>query len=124
MLKLYWCKECKIMVYLIRQEIRNGSYFKVGYATNMSRFKAYATHNANVELLEIIPTYSKTKHNLETLIHNELIALGYEFAINQNNNRKEFFFVSIENEQEFINKGLSQFKACKNRKIIKIAQSI
>ena len=105
------------MIYLLKSQSRNGSWFKVGYTLNLAkRLLPYYTHNPNVELLESIKTYHKTKHKLEIEIQQEIINKGYEFKIS-NNGKREWFFVPLEQEQEFENKGLAQFKACKGRKI-------
>jgi hypothetical protein len=105
------------MVYLVKQQARQGTYYKIGYTKSIGRFKAYITHNANVEILQVVNTYKKTKHSLEKSIHNELKSLGYEF-INNYGITTEWIFVPIEKEQEFENQGLKQFKACKNRTVI------
>ena len=50
------------MIYLVKTEVREGTFFKVGYTTNLAkRLIPYFTHNPNIELLEIIKTYKKTK---------------------------------------------------------------
>lgn len=109
------------MIYLVKTEAREGTYFKVGHTTNLvNRLIPYFTHNPAVELLETVKTYKKTKHNLETEIHNEIIAMGYTFKIAKNGTLTEWFFVPKEKEQEFEKNGLSQFKACKNRIINKV----
>lgn len=112
------------MVYLIKQEVRTGTYFKVGFTSNLfKRIIPYATHNANIEIIELIETYKKTKMSLETEIHNEIIAMGYEFQTKKLMGieiKTEWFFVPMNKEQEFEQAGLSQFKACKNRKIYKV----
>jgi hypothetical protein len=109
------------MVYLIKQEARTGSYFKIGYTKNLARFNAYITNNANVKILETVDTYKKTKHQLETAIHNELKAQGFDFVRNYGI-MTEWVFIDIAQEEAFECKGLAQFKACKNRKIIKWAK--
>lgn len=106
------------MVYLIKQEARQGTYYKIGFSKSINRFKQYITHNANVQILEMVDTYSKTKHGLEIALHNELKAQGYQFVSNYGIST-EWIFVPIEQEQEFERHGLAQFKACKGRKIIK-----
>lgn len=112
------------MIYLIKQEARTGSYFKVGFTNNIfKRIIPYATHNANVELLEIVETYKKTKMALETEIHSEIITKGYKFQTKKLMGIEistEWFFVPMDKEQEFEQAGLSQFKSCKNRKIYKV----
>lgn len=110
------------MIYFIKCEVRNGSYFKVGFTTDLDRrMEQYYTAMPTIELLECIATYSKTKHSLETAIHNEIRQMGYEFVGMGEDKRKgrEWFFVDIEHEREFEAKGLAQFKACKGRKIYK-----
>jgi hypothetical protein len=108
----------------MRQEARTGTYFKIGYTSNIfKRVIPYATHNANAELLEIVETYKKTKMTLETEIHNEVIKMGYEFQTKKILGieiQTEWFFVPMDKEQEFVQAGLSQFKSCKNRKIYKV----
>ena len=108
------------MIYLIKSEARNGTYFKIGATQNIEKRVAYyATHNPNAKLLEVIATYKKTKFSLEKAIHNELIANGYKFITNFEI-ETEWFFVPIEKEKEFEAAGLSQFTVCKGRKIIKV----
>ena len=106
------------MVYLIKEEIRNGTYFKVGFTHNIAeRLKQYYTHNPECKLLETIATYRKTKRQLETEIHAEVKAMGFEFKVAPNGTMTEWFFVPQYCEKEFERKGLKQFKACKGRKI-------
>lgn len=111
-------------IYLMKQEARTGTYFKVGYTTNLSRRTIpYITHNANAQLIEFMETYEKTKKNLECKIHKELTDMGYEFierCVMGIEATTEWFFVPIEQEQEFEQAGLSQFKSCKNRKVYKV----
>ena len=108
------------MIYLVKSEARNGTFFKVGYTTNLAkRLIPYFTHNPNIELLETIKTYKKTKCNLETEIHEEITKMGYTFKVAKNGTVTEWFFVPKEKEKDFEAKGLSQFKACKNRVINK-----
>ena len=105
------------MIYLIKQECRRGTMFKVGYCGNLAkRLPQYITHNANVQVVDTIQTYRKTKHRLETEIHSEIKEKGFDFVVNYGI-KSEWFFVPIEQEQEFERLGLSQFKACKNRVI-------
>lgn len=114
------------MVYLIKSEARNGSYYKIGYTSNMNRrILAYITHNANAQLLETVQTYKCTKHQLEKALHSEIIAKGYEFKTTTIQAfgiaiRTEWFFVDIAHEAEFEASGLKQFKACKNRSIARL----
>lgn len=110
------------MIYLIKDEKRNGTYFKVGYATNIERrfSTGYWGHNVGMIPLEIIITYSKTKMQLETAIHEEIEAMGYEFITTPDGKTREWFFVPLGEDIEFEHKGLAQFKACKGRKIIKL----
>lgn len=109
------------MIYLVKSEVRNGTFFKVGYTTNLdNRMKGYTTHNPNIQLIETIVTYKKTKHNLETEVHEEIAEMGYKFhTVEINDILTEWFFVPIEKEKEFEEKGLAQFKACKDRIIYK-----
>ena len=106
------------MIYLIKDEKRNGTYFKVGYTSNLAkRMKQYHTHNADIVLLETIETKAKTKHQLETAIHEELTQMGYTFKLINDGTLTEWFFVDIDHEREFETAGLAQFKSCKGRKI-------
>ena len=107
------------MIYLVKSEVRHGTFFKVGFTSNLdNRMRFYATHNPNIQLVETVVTYKKTKHNLETEIHNEIAKMGYTFhTVEINNILTEWFFVPIEKEKEFEENGLAQFKACKNRVI-------
>ena len=108
------------MIYLVKTEVREGTYFKVGYTANLvKRLVPYFTHNPAFELLEVVKTYKKTKHTLETEIHNEILAKGYQFKVAKNGTLTEWFFVPKEKEKEFEQAGLAQFKACKNRVINK-----
>lgn len=114
------------MIYLIKQEARTGTYFKVGYTANLTkRAIPYITHNANAQMLEFIKTYQKTKQNLEGAIHKELQKMGYSFIerniMDMQVIETEWFFIPMDIEQEFEQAGLSQFKACRNRKIYKVA---
>lgn len=104
----------------MKSETRNGTYFKIGFTHNLlKRLIPYATHNPNYKLIETIKTYKKTSRQLESEIHNEIIAMGYNFKVAENGITTEWFFVPMEKEKEFEQNGLSQFKACKNRKIYK-----
>lgn len=108
------------MVYLVKTEVRNGSYFKVGFTSNLDRrINHYLTHNPNCELLEIVQTYHKTKHQLESEIHRELVNKCFDFKVEPNGVKTEWFFVPMDKEKEFQEKGLSQFDCCKNRVIYK-----
>lgn len=108
------------MIYLIKTEVREGTYFKVGYTKNLvQRLVPYFTHNPNVQLLETVRTYKKTKCNLEGEIHEEILKMGYTFKVAKNGTVTEWFFVPKEKEKEFEKNGLSQFKACKGRVINK-----
>ena len=100
------------MVYMIRQEIRNGSLFKVGFSANFEQRKqAYIGYVPTFEVVDTVRTYAKTKRLLEKMIHNEIREYGFEFV-----NSTEWFFVPIDLENEIISKGLKLFKACENRK--------
>lgn len=108
------------MIYLVKTEVREGTYFKVGYTKNLvQRLIPYFTHNPAVQLLETIKTYKKTKHNLESEIHEEILKMGYSFKVAKNGTVTEWFFVPAAYEKEFEAKGLAQFNACKGRKIYK-----
>lgn len=109
------------MIYLLKTETRNGSYFKVGCTSNLAkRFLPYFTHNPAVEILEVVKTYKKTKFALEKEIHKEIVEMGYSFKIASNGTLTEWFFIPKEYEEEFQAKGLKQFKACQMRKIYKV----
>lgn len=108
------------MIYLIKTEVREGTYFKVGYTSNLvKRLIPYFTHNPAVQLLETIETYKKTKHALEIEIHEEILKMGYSFKVAKNGTVTEWFLVPKDKEKEFEKNGLSQFKACKGRVINK-----
>ena len=108
------------MIYLVKTEVRNGTFFKVGFTANLpQRLVPYITHNPNVELLETVKTYKKTKHNLETEIQEEIKSLGYDFKV-KNGTVTEWFFIPKDKEKEFERLGLGQFKACQNRQIHKV----
>ena len=108
------------MIYLMKSEAREGTYFKVGYTTNLvKRLIPYFTHNPNVQLLETIVTYKKTKCTLESEIHKEILDRGYTFKVAKNGTITEWFFVPKADEKEFEEQGLAQFKACRNRMIYK-----
>ena len=50
------------MIYLVKTEAREGTFFKIGYTTNLAkRLIPYFTHNPNIELLETVKTYKKNK---------------------------------------------------------------
>jgi hypothetical protein len=111
------------MIYLIKDEKCNGAFYKVGYATDLGkRLEGYYTANANIELLQTIDTYGKTKHQLETAVHREIKALGYKFRVTINPITKkrrvrEWFFIPKALTEDFERKGLTQFKVCKGRMI-------
>ena len=108
------------MIYLVKTQVRNGTYFKVGYTSNLlKRIVPYLTHNPAFELLETVDTYNKTKRQLETEIHTEIEKMGYQFKTTILNIKTEWFFVPMDKEVEFEQNGLKQFKACRNRKINK-----
>ena len=102
------------MVYLLKMEVKNGSYYKVGFASNLAkRLNYYGTHNPCVECIETVQTYKKTKHQLETEIHKEILEQGFKFENAKINGKKtEWFFVPEGTEIT-----LKQFKCCKNRKV-------
>lgn len=108
------------MIYFAKSRDREGTYFKVGYTTNIvKRLIPYFTHNPSFELLEMVKTYKKTKCNLEKEIHAEILAMGYNFKIAKNGTITEWFFVPKDKEEAFEKNGLRQFKACRNRMIYK-----
>lgn len=108
------------MVYLMKSTDCNGTWFKVGFTTNLAqRLIPYFTHNPSCQLLETIKTYRKTRQQLETEIHAEIVKMGFQFNTAPNGSKTEWFFVPAFCETEFEKKGLSQFKACKNRVITK-----
>jgi hypothetical protein len=109
------------MIYLVKSENRQGTYYKVGYTSNLvNRLIPYFTHNPSVELLETIKTYRKTNRELEVAIHSEIIEMGYTFKVAKNGSETEWFFVPMDKEKEFQLKGLAQFMACKNRVINRV----
>ena len=102
------------MVYLVKCASYNQgkAYFKIGFTGNLNqRLPSYITHNPTVKVLEIVDTYRKTKRNLETTLHIELLNNGYNFEIN-NDIMTEWF------EADNNSISLKNFKACKNRKVI------
>ena len=103
------------MVYMIRQEVRNGSLFKVGFSANFEKRQAvYTSYIPTYELIDTVRTYAKTKRQLEKAIRNEIRTYGFKFV-----NNTEWFFVPIELESVITAKGLKMFKACENRKTSK-----
>jgi hypothetical protein len=108
------------MVYLMKSECREGTWYKVGYTTNLvQRLIPYFTHNPQAKLVETAKTQRKTRHALEIAIHNEIQAMGYGFKVAENGSITEWFFVPAGQEKEFEHKGLAQFKAMKGRTIYK-----
>ena len=108
------------MIYFVKSTDRNGTWFKVGYTTNLvNRLVPYFTHNPCFDIIETVKTQKKKKMALEKAIHNEIHALGYDFKVAKNGSLTEWFFVPAEKEQEFEAKGLGQFKAMKGRTIYK-----
>ena len=104
----------------MKSESRKGTWYKVGYTTNLvQRLIPYFTHNPQAELVETAKTHRKTRHALETAIHNEIKDMGYSFKVAKNGAITEWFFVPAEQEKEFEHKGLAQFKAMKGRTIYK-----
>lgn len=100
------------MVYMIRQEVRNGSLFKVGFSANFEQRKqAYVGYVPTFEVIDTVKTYAKTKRQLEKAIHSEIRSYGFEFV-----NGTEWFFVPIDLENEVKSKGLKLFRACEHRK--------
>lgn len=100
------------MVYMIRQEVRNGSLFKVGFSSDFEkRQQAYTSYIPTYEVIDTVKTYAKTKRQLENAIHKEIRAYGFEFI-----NSTEWFFVPLELEEVVKSEGLKMFKACENRK--------
>lgn len=100
--------------------ISNGSgFYKVGFTRNwFKRFNQYLEYNPASQPISIVTTYSKTKMALESAIHSEITAMGYEFEKNLFNNATEWFKPTEEFAKELEEKGLSAFKACKNRKVV------
>lgn len=95
--------------------VKSGNYYKVGYTSNLEkRLEAYNSHNPNIEVIDTVATYAKTKRHLENAIHNEIKSFGFEF-----HNNREWFIVPNDRQEEFNNKGLKMFKACQNRKTCK-----
>jgi hypothetical protein len=92
---------------------------KIGYTQNIfNRLPIYYTHNPFIKILGTIQVYQKTKHKLETLIHNEIIEQGFEF-VKICGIRTEWFIVDTETEfyKTLITNGpCAIFKSCKGRK--------
>ena len=110
------------MVYFVKSTDREGTWYKVGYTTNLvQRLVPYFTHNPCFDIVETAKTQRKTRHALETAIHSEIKAMGYSFKVAKNGSITEWFFVPAEQEKEFEHKGLAQFKAMKGRTIYKAA---
>ena len=108
------------MIYLVKSTDREGTWFKVGYTTNLvNRLIPYFTHNPCFEIVETVKTQRRTKMELEKAVHEEIQSLGYYFKVAKNGSLTEWFFVSKENEKEFEEKGLGQFKAMKGRVVYK-----
>lgn len=110
------------MIYLLADEKRNGTLFKVGYTTDLDTRKlGYSTHNAGCRLVEYAITYQNTKCKLEKQVQEEIMAsLKYKFVRSEIAGKMtEWFFVPAEEEKEFLEKGLRQFKACRGRKIFR-----
>ena len=106
------------MIYLMADEKRNGTNFKVGYTRNIdNRMTYYITHNPNARLLQTIITYKKTKMELEKEIHAELKAMGIEFLKGMDGTTTEWFFIPADKEAEWLEKGFEMFKSTKGRKI-------
>ena len=100
------------MVYMIKQELRNGSLFKVGFSSDFEQRKTtYAGYIPLYKVIDTVQTYAKTKRTLEKQIHKEIRAYGFEFV-----NKTEWFFVPMELEKDVETEGLKMFKACENRK--------
>lgn len=63
------------MLYLIKQQGKEESYLKIGYTKDIKeRIKAYNTHNANFELIEVI----EGEKDIETLAHEILLQFKYK----------------------------------------------
>lgn len=93
--------------------------YKVGFTRNWTRrYNQYLEHNPKTKQLSMVATYGKTKMALESAIHREITAMGYKFEKNLFNNATEWFKPTEEFAKELEEKGLSAFKACKNRKVM------
>ena len=86
---------------------------KIGYTSRLlaERLRQYATHNPNVVLLEWVQVYRKTKRTLETALHSNLTALGYEFIRTQGIRTE---WIALANKHSI---PLATLDACKGRKI-------
>ena len=99
------------MVYMVK----SGNFYKIGYTANFEkRLENYMTHNPNIEVIDTVKTYAKTKRQLEKVLHAEIKAYGFECHKN-----REWFIIPEDRQEEFNNKGLKMFKACQNRKTCK-----
>lgn len=108
------------MIYLLSSAADNGGkWFKVGYTTNLDkRLKNYITDNPSFHLVETIETYRKTKMQLESQLHKEILKKGFQFQIKMGI-ETEWFHVPEEQLKEFELLGLRQFKCCQGRKILR-----
>ena len=53
--------------------IKSGNNYKIGYTSNLGfRFAQYITCNPNAQMVQYVRVQKKTKHQLETIIHNEI----------------------------------------------------
>lgn len=102
-------------VYLIKS--RNN--YKIGYTSNLGfRFAQYITCNPNAQMIQYVRVQKKTKHQLESIIHNEIKDMGYKFLTVRNPFTKKTVVTEwIKSDTEI---SLSMFKATKNRKIVNI----
>ena len=108
------------VIYMLAQEARNGTYYKVGYTAHMARRETlYATHNPATRLLGAVEVYAKTKRELENKLHKAVEKKGFSFVKGTTGKRKtEWFFVPKEQEQEWNERGLDMFSQCARRKVM------
>lgn len=108
------------IIYMLAQEGRTGTYFKVGYTAHMTdRERAYIVHNPGTKLLGAVEVYAKTKRELEHKLHTAIQKKGYEFIKGQTGKRNtEWFFVPADQEKEWIERGLNMFAQCARRKVM------
>ena len=107
-------------LYLMKDEKRNFCLCKVGFAKNMEkRVEQYTTHNPSVECISTVRTMEKSKHQIEKLFHEEIIARGYEFVVaNIDGKKTEWFKINYDDPffAELEEKGLNAFKCGRTRK--------
>lgn len=107
-------------IYLMKDEKREHTLFKVGFAKNMDkRVAAYTTHNPEVECISYIKTKENSKRKVESNFHKEILKRGYSFETAVIDGKETEWF-KVENDDNFYNelceKGLNAFKCGKRRK--------